>query len=1268
MNAGRVSRARAHFEAAASRGHGKALRKLAIMDASGMTSRLPNRSDTSEANSSIPASNAASLALYHLAAVHGDTEAQLTLAHRYHKGIGGAEHDCETAAFYYAAVADKSHEEHIRGGSEQIHEHKLLTAKGEDEGIDKGEKGEDDELIEYQRLRAEEGHLPSIIAMGDLYYYGGHGLARDQTRALQYFQQAANAPHFAESGQVACGNMFLKGEGTEKNLTEAMGWYEKAATKNNTRALNGLAYLYYHGDKDGGLEVNRTKAFNLFLRAANAKKTDGDSLFNAGHCLWEGEGTERNRGRAIGFFQRAAREFGHFGSAHRLGIAHLSGQGFDGQRNCKESLNYLVPAARHGSWGNVVRKGFNRYMSGDMAGAAVRYLEGGEMGYIVAHSNVAYLLDSGRLSAEDIDTTWMALTSSSNQDASKSSINSNALAHSGQDMGLRQTLALHFYNLAKDGGSSAHDRRLGDYYYYGYGGLPRSLTKAAQLYRLASSAGDAEASYSLAVMYADGEISATSGEPENGMNGSGGKRMPGPAEEILAEKYFSRCLELDPSAEVRVAVELAMARIALEKKVNAWERWWKEGATPFVTLKTFRSIENYSISAALVALTLIIVVVAAKQRSQAASTVEIVESLGAVTLHGETDVDSVPENGVPSSECDSGDEHEDREQHAIHLIFDTDIGDDIDDAFALALALNLHREGRVKLLYILTSGFGNHHKRAGLIGRLQLAIFGDISVPIVLGDVSGESNCNYMDLGSTSLPPDSVFSLETKRIEIREVVNSSTHNVTFLCLGTLHSLLTLNLKTSKCNLVLMGGCFGKSFNGIEEHIAEYNVRNDYKSWKCVLERQWADTLVVPLDVAGTCRIPSTLWSKFLNAKTSCAIELQNMYNKWYEANVARYSSRHPIISLTRNKKESSLQFDSCALFCCFSSMLNAHINTKKCSIRIESDGKTYFSGSTNNVRVAYEWRAGGLDYFCEWFMQKLMLHNEDDCIAKTEDDRTIQEMIQIHLAQLRQYQISLRATLRAKQLNISTHYGRPYLSNPKARSRQFDECKRQFKNNALKKYLLKNQKKLSFQKIEHNPDATESACIILICGPSGCGKSSLADELVSGFNEYYSSQCCKVIHQDDYFTQDYEKYSDRRDDSFETAEHIDWSKLRYDIMIDRTINQVLLVEGHQIASEDANLRPIANAVIVFEGQHDISKQRRLERRTRDEADYSALAAYFDAFVWPAYLKYGKPAQDALKSECYERGCLVYSIEGNDTRTSKQLAQDVLLKFAPHICT
>ena len=275
---------------AAKLGSGDALWLLGVMHASGLG--IGGAEVLSEQSNGLQFSlnkshESFAIGLYHLAALHGNTNAQLALGHRYHRGIG-VEQNCEAAAFYYSSVADKALDEHQSGGAEQIHEQKRLTLETE-EHIDEGEKGESDERIKLHILQAEQGNVQSMLALGDLYYYGGRGLPRDQTQALRYFRMAGDAPHFHASGQMGVANMLLKGEGTEKNTTAAVEWYEKAAAQNHTRALNGLGYLYFFGNS---LPKNETKAFEYFDRAAK-KGTDGDSLFNAAFCLYDGSGTKK---------------------------------------------------------------------------------------------------------------------------------------------------------------------------------------------------------------------------------------------------------------------------------------------------------------------------------------------------------------------------------------------------------------------------------------------------------------------------------------------------------------------------------------------------------------------------------------------------------------------------------------------------------------------------------------------------------------------------------------------------------------------------------------------------------------------------------------------------------------------------------------------------------------------------------------------------------------------------------------------------------------
>lgn len=100
--------------------------------------------------------------------------------------------DLETAAFFLASAAEVAHREYHKLGKQPITEMQRLNVANE-ATVEVGQKGEEDDLIQYQIQRAEQGDLPSIEALGELYYWGARGVQRDQNRALQYFSRASDA-------------------------------------------------------------------------------------------------------------------------------------------------------------------------------------------------------------------------------------------------------------------------------------------------------------------------------------------------------------------------------------------------------------------------------------------------------------------------------------------------------------------------------------------------------------------------------------------------------------------------------------------------------------------------------------------------------------------------------------------------------------------------------------------------------------------------------------------------------------------------------------------------------------------------------------------------------------------------------------------------------------------------------------------------------------------------------------------------------------------
>ena len=143
--------------------------------------------------------------------------------------------------------------------------------------------------------------MQAMVAMGDLYYYGARGLGRDQARARELFLRAGAAGHVL--GQRGAANMLLKGEGGPKNVSHAIGLYERAAAQNDTAALNGLGFIYYTGDV---VPRNASLAFRYFNDAASGPDPGGDSLFNLGFCYNAGVGTEENATRARDIFTQVS--------------------------------------------------------------------------------------------------------------------------------------------------------------------------------------------------------------------------------------------------------------------------------------------------------------------------------------------------------------------------------------------------------------------------------------------------------------------------------------------------------------------------------------------------------------------------------------------------------------------------------------------------------------------------------------------------------------------------------------------------------------------------------------------------------------------------------------------------------------------------------------------------------------------------------------------------------------------------------------------------
>lgn len=295
--------------------------------------------------------------LLQVAALHGDADAHVALHHRHAHGLDGCVADDETAAQFATRPVRETAAYFQRQGAQAIVEAQRLSDDTVRD-VGRGDLGADDELIELQRLRAQEGDVAAMLAMGDLFYYGARGLPQDHGEALRYFRAAAAAGDPTAMCGVA--NMLLKGEGAPQNVSAAVAWYENATRFDSVRAFNGLGYLYFYGQH---VPQNYTRALSYFVRAASFE-SDGDALFNAAFCLEQGYGvaerTDATLAQAVHFYTVAATKLGHFGAIQTLGAMHLDGRGVP--RSAARALSFFAAALGVGPWHQWLRRGFDLFL------------------------------------------------------------------------------------------------------------------------------------------------------------------------------------------------------------------------------------------------------------------------------------------------------------------------------------------------------------------------------------------------------------------------------------------------------------------------------------------------------------------------------------------------------------------------------------------------------------------------------------------------------------------------------------------------------------------------------------------------------------------------------------------------------------------------------------------------------------------------------------------------------------------------------------------
>jgi inosine-uridine nucleoside N-ribohydrolase len=282
------------------------------------------------------------------------------------------------------------------------------------------------------------------------------------------------------------------------------------------------------------------------------------------------------------------------------------------------------------------------------------------------------------------------------------------------------------------------------------------------------------------------------------------------------------------------------------------------------------------------------------------------------------------------------------------VILDTDIGDDIDDTWALVMLLK-SPELDPKLI---TTTCGKAEYRAKLIAKM-LTIAGRTDIAIGLGEGGRNGTGGQQDwvadykLGDY---PGTVH--QDGAAAIIDIISRSPEPITVISLGPSHTLAAVLKRrpdvAGKANYVGMQGSVFKGYDGGPVS-AEYNVATNVPAARAVLLAPWKQITITPLDTCGTVKLTDERFEQLLKSDDPlCKMLLEN-YRIWAKKKQAS------------ELKSSSVLFDTVAVYLAFHDRPLVKFQTLR--ISIAPDGIMKVDPQGREMTVATHW--ADRDGYCD---------------------------------------------------------------------------------------------------------------------------------------------------------------------------------------------------------------------------------------------------------------------------------------------------------------
>ncbi len=289
------------------------------------------------------------------------------------------------------------------------------------------------------------------------------------------------------------------------------------------------------------------------------------------------------------------------------------------------------------------------------------------------------------------------------------------------------------------------------------------------------------------------------------------------------------------------------------------------------------------------------------------------------------------------------------EKARLPLLLDTDIGTDVDDAFALALIL---ASPELDLQGVTTVG-SQAEDRAWLVCRFLTQV-GRTDIPVAFGrppqpHSAIEGQIQYRRHPAVVWNRTSKPRKESAVELLYQKLKAHPGQITLLALGPLTNIARLlkehpDAKPWIKRLVLMGGSVHVGYNGKKPPEPEWNIKLDIPAAQAVF-RSGVPLTVAPLDATAQVALQAPLRERLFGAHTMLTYQVQSLYELW--------------------DKETPILFDPVAValaidepFCKMDSLC----------LEVDDKGMTRLSSGKPQARVATAIRA---EAFLKWYVERV---------------------------------------------------------------------------------------------------------------------------------------------------------------------------------------------------------------------------------------------------------------------------------------------------------